>query len=231
MSNGADCTACHTGYPASHPTADCAKCHDHAYAGARWTHGGAIPTAAGCSGDGGIEQDDTCHDLDHREDGIWGVWGSGPFACADCHSATYPAVAQHTAAETTAAHVSDTSCNGTCHSMNLVTEHGKYPKTATIKYQCTLCHAPEARQQVKDAVAAGNTECGACHEDGTGHEAVHADDRRSRMCGQRLPHRPKPDLDPHQHGYGAHLRLLPRVDRPRRRRGDLSERQELRRVP
>ncbi len=174
MSNGSDCQACHTNYPTAHPTADCSKCHDHAYAPAAGTHGGEIPTAAGCSGDGGDGQDDACHDLDHRQDGIWGIWGAGPFACADCHSATYPDVARHTDTGTMAAHVSATSCEGTCHSTNLVTEHGKYPTSATIKYQCTLCHGPSARADVKTAVDAGNTACDACHPLDTGHEALHA---------------------------------------------------------
>ena len=172
MSDAAECGACHAGYPAAHPVADCSKCHDHAYA-APGSHGGAIPTAAGCSGDGGLEQDDACHRLDHSNDPKWGVWGSGPFDCAECHSATYPAVPQHTDAKTATAHVSSSTGCGPCHATSLVTEHGKYPTGATIKYQCTLCHGADAAQQVKDAVSAGNTACAACHSLSSGHEALH----------------------------------------------------------
>ena len=128
MSNAADCTACHTGYPASHPTADCSKCHDHAYAVP------AVPTAGPSRRRPAARATAASSRTTPATTWTTARTGSGasgapvPFACADCHSATYPAVAQHTDAETTAAHVSSTTGCGPCHSIVLVTEHAQVPQ-------------------------------------------------------------------------------------------------------
>jgi len=175
MSNGSECGICHTTYPAAHPVSVCASCHDHAYAQAG-SHGGETPTASGCVGDGSGGQDDACHDLAHTSDPMWGVWGSGPFSCADCHSAAFPDVARHTDSGTATLHVSATDCSP-CHSPSLVTEHAKYPTAAAIKYQCDLCHGTSVTQKVRAAVSAGSNNCSACHSGGTGHEALHTVER------------------------------------------------------
>jgi len=172
MSSGWDCTSCHAAYPAAHPLSGCADCHDHAYTVAGGSHGDQVPTVAGCVGSGG-QQSGACHRIDHTSDTAYGVWGSGPFACADCHAETNPAVPRHTDAETTAAHVSPSTGCARCHSDSLVTEHAKYPAASSAKFQCTVCHGASAAATVKEAVATGNTSCDACHGLSAGHEVLH----------------------------------------------------------
>lgn len=167
MSTGGECDTCHGTYPVAHPVAGCERCHTRAYADPI-RHGGTVPSVSGCMGDGVVNPAAACHQFDHTGDA---GWGAGPFTCTDCHNAAYPNVAGHTDSSTALAHVSTTNC-GPCHSESLVTEHGKYPAEATIKYQCDLCHSPSATQKVKDAIAAGNTACGTCH-DSADHYARH----------------------------------------------------------
>lgn len=172
MSTGGDCVSCHVTYPSAHPTDVCSDCHAHGYTVAGGSHGAATPTAAGCGGDG-TQQASACHRLDHTSDSGWGIWGSGPFVCSTCHSAAYPAVAQHTDARTTTAHESGATGCGPCHSGSLISEHAKFPKANAIKYQCDLCHGANAPQKAKDAIAAGTTTCTACHAGAADHESQH----------------------------------------------------------
>ncbi|NTU70926.1 MAG: hypothetical protein HGB10_03780 [Coriobacteriia bacterium] len=162
MSNGDQCTVCHTTYPAAHAVSGCEACHDHGYDYPYGDHGEETPTAAGCTGGGIDGASDSCHKFDH---GGADFQGSGPFACATCHREANSAVPQHTSAEVDAAHASIGNPNGceSCHIESLIDEHSQYPESATVKYQCDLCHGANAPQQVKDAVAAGNTSCSACH--------------------------------------------------------------------
>lgn len=172
MSSGNDCTSCHTTYPAMHPLSGCGSCHTRGYVVPGGSHGNAIPTVAGCAGSGD-QQASACHRLDHTSDSQWGIWGSGPFTCAQCHSAAYPNVPRHTDASTTVVHASTSTGCEPCHGNSLVAEHGKYPSAATIKYQCDLCHGPTVRQQVKDAIAGNLTACSSCHT-AADHNAAHA---------------------------------------------------------
>jgi len=169
MSTGGECGSCHSTFPAAHPTDVCSSCHTEALMATG--HGTAVPSAQACSGGGGTEQDDACHTFDHSSDPQWGIWGSGPFACTDCHGAAQPAVAQHTDLTTASAHVSSVGCSP-CHSNSLITEHGKYPTAAAIKYQCDLCHGPSVPQSIKDAIVADDTRCSTCH-DTADHQARH----------------------------------------------------------
>lgn len=169
MSTGGDCANCHSGYAASHPRVGCESCHDSAYAPVG-KHGGAVPTVAGCMGDGVNNGYAECHQFDHSGDMGRGFNG---FACAECHSVMYPTVLQHTNAESTAAHVSSSTGCDPCHAGSLIDEHAKYPTAAVIKNQCDLCHAANAPQMVKDAIAAGQTGCGACHTSAD-HQSMHA---------------------------------------------------------
>ena len=186
MSTGGDCANCHAAYAASHPRVGCASCHDRAYA-PYGKHGGAIPTVAGCMGDGVNSGYAECHQFDHSGNMGAGLVG---FACAKCHSESYPAVPRHSDASTTVAHVSattnSTSCNA-CHSASLIAEHAKYPAAASIKYQCELCHGASAPQTVKDAVTAGGTTCGACHASAD-HESMHAVTGAPASCGATSCH-------------------------------------------
>ncbi len=169
MSTGTECVTCHSTYPAAHPLSGCAACHTRAYADPI-RHGGQVPTAAGCTGDGVINPASACHSLDHG-----GEMGRGfdPFECVDCHSVTYPNVPRHTDASMTALHESTSTGCGPCHLTSLVGEHAKYPSAAEFKYQCDVCHGTAARQQVKDSIAGGLTACGSCH-DAADHDATHA---------------------------------------------------------
>lgn len=162
MSSGWDCTSCHSTYPAAHPVSGCESCHTHGYTVPGGTHGNQTPTVAGCTGDG-TQQASACHEIDHKSDTVHGIWGSGPFTCANCHSAANPAVPQHTDAATANVHVSTSTDCEPCHSGSLIDEHAKYPMASTVKHQCDLCHGPSARQTVKDAIATGTTACDACH--------------------------------------------------------------------
>jgi len=170
MSTAGDCANCHAEYAASHPRVGCASCHDEAYAPAG-NHGSAVPSVAGCMGDGVNNGFAECHQFDHS--GNQGV-GIG-FGCADCHDEAYPAVPQHTDTATSAKHTT-TACDP-CHSGSLITEHAKYPTAAAIKHQCALCHAASAPQKVKDAITAGTTACSSCHSFTSGHEALHTVER------------------------------------------------------
>ena len=172
MSTGEDCVSCHAAFPAAHRFSGCADCHTHGYTVPGGSHGAATPTAAGCGGDG-TQQASACHRLDHASDSKWGIWGSGPFTCTTCHSVANANVPRHTDASATAAHASTSTGCGPCHSESLLTEHAKYPRAATIKYQCDLCHGPTVRTQVKDAIAAKLTNCSACHV-AADHVAAHA---------------------------------------------------------
>ncbi|MDP2234180.1 MAG: hypothetical protein Q8K89_11125, partial [Actinomycetota bacterium] len=119
-------------------------------------------------GDGVVNPASACHRLDHS-----GLQGSGPFGCMDCHNAYRPSVPQHTDDRTELAHVSSSGGCGPCHLGSLLTEHGKYPAEAALKYQCDLCHASTAPEPVKAAISSGDTGCDACHAGGAGHEAQH----------------------------------------------------------
>jgi len=184
MSTGGECATCHSATPASHPNVDCSVCHSAAYAPAG-RHGGSVPTVAGCTG-AGTQQSDSCHRLDHANDTQYGVWGSGPFTCVDCHSVDYPAVPRHTDSSITAVHATANSGCDTCHSGSLLAEHSKYPKGADLKYQCDLCHGATASATVKSAISEGRTSCTACHDAMAVHGAVHAGDPafRGRVIGE-----------------------------------------------
>jgi len=164
MSLAGDCRECHAAFPAAHTVSGCEDCHSHGYTVAGGTHGNQTPTAVGCTGDG-LQQATACHTLDHRNDSLWGSWGSGPFDCTDCHQAAYPAVPGHTESQVISIHATTAPTCTPCHSASLVAEHAKYPRAATIKYQCDLCHGPNVRQALKDAVATGSGACSTCHGD------------------------------------------------------------------
>ncbi len=163
MSTTWDCLGCHTSYPAAHPLDVCSRCHDHTYAPVGG-HGSETPSVAGCM------QYSECHKLNHNNEASSGE----NFTCTGCHSAAYPNVARHTDASLAAAHLGSTPSTfcDSCHSKALVAEHAKYPSTASMKYQCTICHGAAARTQARSAVAAGGRDCSDCHA--TPHAAQHA---------------------------------------------------------
>ena len=86
--------------------------------------------------------------------------------CTWCHNSSWPNVPQHTEANLGPAHETTTpfaSCES-CHSSSLIDEHP----------DCATCHASTAAQYVKDAIAAGDTSCEACHLDiDAAHIAIH----------------------------------------------------------
>ncbi len=171
MSTAWDCAGCHAVTASTHSKSGCEDCHDHAYVVPGGTHGRAVPTVAGCMGDGVVNPAAACHQLDHTGDA---GWGAGPFACTDCHRSANAAVPQHTSGSLDTAHaVPGGPCEG-CHAASLLAEHAKYPAADAMKYQCDLCHGAGASQRVKNAVAAGGTDCTGCH-DMTSHPAIGAE--------------------------------------------------------
>ncbi len=163
MSTGWDCLGCHAAYSQTHPLSGCEDCHDHAYAPAG-RHGGEVPTVAGCTADGIINPDGACHRLDHG--GEMGR-GTNAFTCTQCHNAEFPRVPGHSNEAVLASSLAapTNGCFGTsCHTRSLVLEHAKYPRNSELKYQCDLCHGPNAPQRVKDALAEQDMRCFACHQ-------------------------------------------------------------------
>jgi hypothetical protein len=90
--------------------------------------------------------------------------------CADCHPGLQP---MHTQATVDAVHIYaalPAECQG-CHSTSLITEHEKYPIGWATKYDCAVCHE-SSRGAVRDAIAAKNVSCDACHANAD-HIGVH----------------------------------------------------------
>lgn len=163
MSTGYDCLSCHPSFGTAHPIAGCADCHTQPGAPVG-QHGGDLVTVAGCMGDDVHNGVAECHQFDHGGEAGRGI---SPFTCAQCHSAANPNLPRHFEAATlsVALRTPTYGCfGGSCHTKDLVAEHGKYPAGAALKYQCDLCHAPTAPQRVKDAITTGNMECPTCHE-------------------------------------------------------------------
>jgi len=176
MSTGNECAVCHAASSAAHPLAGCEDCHTHGYAPVG-THGGQTPTVEGCTDS---FNPSGCHTFEH---GVDPARGSGPFICLDCHDPAFPNVPQHTTPAIEAAHEANLQGCDPCHSSSLLGEHAKYPEGAAIKYQCDLCHGAGAPENVRDAVAAGDVGCAACHASGEGHEVFHTVDRTDE-CAQ-----------------------------------------------
>lgn len=141
------CVTCHSEYPMAHPVDNCALCHSGAgspiggdYSNPIDGHG-AGSTCAQCHGD--------------LSD------------CTRCHNETYPAIPSHDLFNDTF-HKSQgiaTSCLGSsCHNERLSKEHLSRKDEGGALYTCATCHA-NADERVANAVASGDTACGACHDD------------------------------------------------------------------
>ena len=200
MNAGATCTSCHTTYPTTHSLSNCTSCHSYAIGDPHYSVQPPGVTAAGsclggdyaCHTKGpqsayvhGSATDyfgDVSYLAQYGESYtgspmLYGNYGA-PYACVDCHNnPLYPTVPSHDAAALATQHQSTTppaaGCFATgCHNSGLITEHAKYP-AGTNKYQCSLCHSPDAPAAVKDAVAGGFTNCDACHTGAGDHAAIH----------------------------------------------------------
>ena len=135
-------------------------------------------TAAGChpgvTTSGSITHVDLNCDISGCHDGYgFGSYDSSDHigaACTDCHSASFPAVPQHTDANLEPPHQAPPAtmvdCTD-CHSVSLITEHEQDPL-----FVCTTCHA-STDPAVLSAIAAGNTACASCHDIASGHEPLH----------------------------------------------------------
>ncbi len=87
-------------------------------------------------------------------------------SCVACHTSGYASVpAMHAFLPTTTYHDSTTAC-APCHVRSLTTEHYRYGGT------CFTCHA-SANPLVASAIAAGRTDCEACHPGAATHTSVH----------------------------------------------------------
>ncbi len=154
MSVLSSCGGCHDSYQSAHTTpvtTDCGVCHPN-------------------------NVDDHMEGTEYCEDCHWDGWHTGGAGvsvavtspCTDCHRLSRPEVVQHAAATVGPDH--EGSCDG-CHSESLLAQHAITPEGSSFAYQCDLCHGPSASQQVKDAIASGDTACSACHDND--HAAAH----------------------------------------------------------
>jgi len=148
----AQCVACHSSYPASHPVADCDSCHHHgAFYGQK------------CS---------VCHATRPAHD----TTKLYRALCTDCHGVGDPYVPEHPADldERHESPIDFTSC-AACHVRSVSVEHPLHTDADGHAYDCATCHAATVSQKVKDAVAASQTGCFACHDVAAGgHEAQHS---------------------------------------------------------
>ena len=155
-----DCNACHV----IHPIGDVTASHDAAgyYATAPNETGVACEVCHSTDSVGIHKSSDycnTCHGGDTRPADN----GSADIGCSNCHAAS-PTTPIHSSTDIANAHANaggDSTC-ANCHEtmkdlkgLDIVTIHGAKG--------CALCHSPKARRAVRDAVAAGNANCDACH--------------------------------------------------------------------
>lgn len=140
------CVDCHPTYPAAHPMTNCDACH-----------GWGSPV-------GGFYGPPDYHPAGEAEAFLAN--------CLSCHgTSAYTTVPNHADLATTHSTASDMSgCS--CHVRNLTIEHNRYVTDAGDPLDCASCHGTSAEQQVKDAMAAGVTQCTACHAD-LSHPAMH----------------------------------------------------------
>ena len=156
MSDGSYCGNCHVA--SAHPFGNCSGCHQDYPGYDPHDSNPAAPMGecVDCHGPGGS----------HNQYYISN--------CAWCHSGTWAHIpAGHEAATVEQAHVTATAGCELCHATSLVTEHAQYPTDSPFKYQCTTCHA-STTQAVRDAIAAPDTRCTACHGATAGHTDLHA---------------------------------------------------------
>ena len=97
-------------------------------------------------------------------------------SCTYCHSASFPAVPQHTDANLAAPHVTTTVGCTDCHSSSLIPTHEVNPA-----FTCQTCHS-STNAAVQTAIAAGNTACIACHPGADGHVSLHDDGTTDPGC-------------------------------------------------
>ena len=132
-----DCVACHPGggdHSALHETTVPASCQGSGCH--NQTNLIPIHTAIGCAG---------CHES--TDPNVVNAISTGNKDCGACH----PGGGNHAALHD-GGFSPDEDC-GLCHNQNLVVQHDGY---------CDYCHE-STNPVVIDAIASGNTECGACH--------------------------------------------------------------------
>jgi hypothetical protein len=166
--DGASCSDCHSGFPATHPTANCSGCHGAGapprpagsiYAGDPMTpyapsalsaHTMSCALEAPCHGGGGAFPHTVGND------------------CTRCHNASYPAIPPThpiDATEIKNLHASDpTFCTADfCHSTSLTAEHFRHTTSDGVtKLTCGTCHGSKD-PIVAAAIVAGSTKCTDCH--------------------------------------------------------------------
>ncbi|TLM80275.1 MAG: hypothetical protein FDZ75_08460 [Actinobacteria bacterium] len=148
MPQPSECTAagCHATYPDSHPTGNCAGCHDPNRSG----HGGGVSAPlANCR----------CH-------GHWNHGGTllAGRPCEGCHQPAWPAIPRHPASldASHAASITGTECHD-CHTESLTREHYRYQSSAGARNDCWTCHA-SSNATVTAAIAQGKRSCPDCHQ-------------------------------------------------------------------
>ncbi len=137
------CADCHPTYPAAHPMTNCDACHGYS---------GPIGGFYGPP--------------DYHPEGEAAQFLSD---CTYCHGSNiYPTVPNHT--DLAVSHGSTTEMTGcACHVRSLSIEHNRWTDDAGDPLACASCHGADADQRVKDALAAGSTNCFDCHTPTDGH--------------------------------------------------------------
>ena len=131
------CQSCHTGFPASHPMANCDACHGS---------GGPVEDCRPCHGYGG-----------HDSSVFDSTWWAGPYPCERCHQQAYASKAPVHPADDTYHQTSRdmTECRP-CHVAPLPVEHYRYKDSAGATFSCATCHS-SADARVRTAISTGNT--------------------------------------------------------------------------
>ncbi len=137
------CVDCHPTYPAAHPMTNC----------------------------------DACHGYDGPIGGFYGPPDFHPEGeaaqflsdCTYCHGSNiYPTVPNHS--DLGVAHSSTMDMTGcACHVHSLTIEHNRWTDPDGTPLDCASCHGADVPQNIKDALAAGSTNCLDCHTLSGGH--------------------------------------------------------------
>lgn len=135
------CTDCHAGYPIpNHPTADCVACH-----------GPGSPVGGGWS------------PPSYGPHGPDELTFNPAITCLYCHAGYSPPVPGLHSAPVASYHRSTGDACRQCHVLTLTIEHYRYVDDAGQPLTCATCHS-STNQRVRDAIAAKQTDCAACHE-------------------------------------------------------------------
>ncbi len=146
MVSSMGCVECHFGYPALHSMDNCDNCHGYS---------GPI---------GGFYGPPDYHPAGEAAQLLQN--------CTYCHTGGYPTVPVHT--DLRVAHSTTRDMTGcACHVRSLTIEHNRWIGQTGSSLTCASCHGDSASVAVKEALAAGITDCEGCHPGAAAHSTAH----------------------------------------------------------